>query len=446
MLQYLKLKNYKSFTDITFDFMGKNKKPKNLIILYGENGSGKTNIINVFDTLYNTFQTLNINKFVMQLLEESKNDIDFKKIQSFKKYTDISSIIQRSKTINSTSNMSIEFGFYLKEKNGSYLIEFNDNQIVHEKLEYVINKNKGVYYDIRNESRKINGSIFSSRYVNDLENMLDKYWGRHSVISILFNAKSEYSKEYFTDSISKSMYDILKYMDKISCYLVNNHGRRQGILLHPYTLLDDFAEGEIKNSKQEIDKLIKTEKIISEYFKNIYRDIIDVKYKQKTKNNYIHYKLYFQKKISGEILDIDYRQESCGTKNLLDLLPYFLTATDNGIIAIDEIDNGIHDILLSNLIKNLAINIKGQVIFTTHNTMLLDEYCFKDNIYFIEINKNGDKQIKSLTDFGYRVQPDSNVLANYLKGTFGGLPWSEMNIDFNELHKLETDDNLSNKK
>ena len=33
MIQYIKLKNYKSYNDITFDFRGKNNAPKKLIIV-----------------------------------------------------------------------------------------------------------------------------------------------------------------------------------------------------------------------------------------------------------------------------------------------------------------------------------------------------------------------------------------------------------------------------
>lgn len=436
MFRYIKLKNYKSLTDITFDFTGKNKVPKNLIILYGENGAGKTNIISVLDTLHDTFNTLNINKIVMQLLEENTNELDAKEILSLKAYTDISSIIKRAKTNGSETNMSIEVGFYLREKPGVYLIEFDNKQIVHERLEFVLNKNKGVYFDIKKNIRKINNAIFSSRYIGEFGDMVDKFWGKHSALSILINAKEEYSKEFFNNSISQSMRDVINYMKTLSCYLVSS-GWRSGVRVQSDNLLENFVEGRIADSKKELKILEKTQKLISNYYMKIYRDIKDVYYKIEKNDNTIHYNLCFKKMISGKELDIDFRQESCGTKNLLGLLPYFLAATNEGIVAIDEIDNGIHDILLSNLVKNLAKDINGQVILTTHNTMLMHEYEFKDNIYFIVKNSEGEKKIQALTDFGYRVQPDSNVFAKYIKGTFGGAPWSDVYVDFKELHMCE---------
>ena len=42
MFTYIKLKNYKSFDDITIDLSDKNGNPKKLVIIYGENAAGKT--------------------------------------------------------------------------------------------------------------------------------------------------------------------------------------------------------------------------------------------------------------------------------------------------------------------------------------------------------------------------------------------------------------------
>ena len=49
MFESIRLVNFKSFTDVIFDFAQKNNnRPKNLVSIYGENGSGKTNIVDSF--------------------------------------------------------------------------------------------------------------------------------------------------------------------------------------------------------------------------------------------------------------------------------------------------------------------------------------------------------------------------------------------------------------
>ena len=45
MLTYIKLKNFKSFSNIMFDLRGKGGIPKKMVFVYGENGAGKSNLI-----------------------------------------------------------------------------------------------------------------------------------------------------------------------------------------------------------------------------------------------------------------------------------------------------------------------------------------------------------------------------------------------------------------
>ena len=42
VLSYIRLRNFKSFSDIMFDLRGKGGIPKKKVFVYGENGSGKS--------------------------------------------------------------------------------------------------------------------------------------------------------------------------------------------------------------------------------------------------------------------------------------------------------------------------------------------------------------------------------------------------------------------
>ena len=48
MFEYVKLKNYKSFGDVEFNLLDKNSVPKKLILIYGKNGVGKSNLASSF--------------------------------------------------------------------------------------------------------------------------------------------------------------------------------------------------------------------------------------------------------------------------------------------------------------------------------------------------------------------------------------------------------------
>ena len=43
MFEYIYLKNYKSFGEVRFDLTDKQGNPKKMVLIYGENGIGKSN-------------------------------------------------------------------------------------------------------------------------------------------------------------------------------------------------------------------------------------------------------------------------------------------------------------------------------------------------------------------------------------------------------------------
>ena len=75
MFTYLKIKNYKSFDDLTIDFTDKNGKPKKLVVIYGENATGKTNIASTFYFLSEILHTMDVRDLFQSILSK-ENDID----------------------------------------------------------------------------------------------------------------------------------------------------------------------------------------------------------------------------------------------------------------------------------------------------------------------------------------------------------------------------------
>lgn len=431
MIREITLKNFKSFTDIKFNFLGKNKKPQNLAFIYGANGSGKTNFVDSFYFLDSTFQTFDMHSFIAEFMSEKKEDLDPVKIKAMIDLYSMSNLIKRYKTTGSTSNMVIEFNFLCNEKIGVYHIEFDDEQIVRERLEYTLAKNKGIFFDISTTSSKFNSMVFSGDYISDLKDLQNKYWGKHSLMSILYHLRQDYSEEYANSQINEAILDILDYFNKTTCHLVDAKSRRENIGYFS-GLLKRFDEGKIQAN--EYENLKQTEQLINCYFTNLYQDIQKVFYDIRTNDDgQIRYTLYFQKKISGKLVDVSYKSESFGTRSLLQLLPFFVATNHNAVVAIDEIDNGIHDLLLTQLIEKVIPCINGQLLITTHNTLFLENYDLRNNIYIIGTDDDGNKVVKALSDNAFRVQKTSNILANYYNGKFGGIPVIESNFDFNQI-------------
>jgi hypothetical protein len=89
-------------------------------------------------------------------------------------------------------------------------------------------------------------------------------------------------------------------------------------------------------------------------------------------------------------------------------------------VVYDEIDDGIHDLLLKNVLESMIDDITGQLIITTHNTYMLETIDIK-SVYLINVDYHGNKEVKCLDKYP-RIQGTNNPRIMYLKGLFGGIP------------------------
>lgn len=129
---------------------------------------------------------------------------------------------------------------------------------------------------------------------------------------------------------------------------------------------------------------------------------------------------------NGQKIDFDLSEESDGTQRLLDFIPAFDGMLEGEVtFIIDEIDQSLHPTLLKSLVKKIMAdeNTVGQLIFTTHESNLLDLDIFRqDEIWFAEKDsKLGSSQLYSLSEFKPRY--DLDIRKGYLKGRFGAIPF-----------------------
>ncbi|WP_244475316.1 AAA family ATPase [Rhizobium sp. Leaf341] len=127
---------------------------------------------------------------------------------------------------------------------------------------------------------------------------------------------------------------------------------------------------------------------------------------------------------NGDVLSFNQSEESAGTRRLINLLPMLIELSNvEKTYIIDELDRKLHPILSFNLIRSFFENsLSGQLIFTTHNTHLLDLDLFRrDEIWFIEKDSNGVSSAYALSDM--RIRPDVEIRKGYLNGRFGAIPF-----------------------
>ena len=117
-------------------------------------------------------------------------------------------------------------------------------------------------------------------------------------------------------------------------------------------------------------------------------------------------------------------EESDGTIRLLDLIEVLLCTDQESVYVIDEINRRFHPLLTYKFIEEylkIAENHHIQLIVTTHESKIMDlNLLRKDEISFINKNKQGQSEIFSLNKFGERF--DKKICTAYLNGDYGAIP------------------------
>ncbi|MCI1245311.1 MAG: ATP-binding protein [Bacilli bacterium] len=132
---------------------------------------------------------------------------------------------------------------------------------------------------------------------------------------------------------------------------------------------------------------------------------------------------YMGKKVPSLVFD------STGTKKIEALSSYVLEAlTEGKTLFVDELDSGLH-FRLTRAIVSLFNNIgneKGQMVFTTHDVMLLNtkRLMRKEQIWFIEKNKDGAVDLYPLSRFTAAdgTRETSDLIKEYSRGDFSYIP------------------------
>lgn len=119
--------------------------------------------------------------------------------------------------------------------------------------------------------------------------------------------------------------------------------------------------------------------------------------------------------------------ESEGTQRLYGLIaPVLDCLRDGRVLVVDELDSSLHTLLVRRLVtmfQTPELNPNGaQLIFSTHDTSLLDHTLFRrDQIWFTEKDADQATRLYPLTDFSPRKQEAWE--RGYLAGRYGAVPF-----------------------
>lgn len=385
--------------------------------IYGANGAGKSNLIKAMEFLQNTVKVGG--------LVTSINDKKF-----------------RLNKDNLAKPIVFEIEFSIENKIYAYGVNFNNNHVVEEWL-----YESGITIEDK--------LIFERKKMPDTTkiNLADKYkkTQKQRLLIELMEENLLKDNELFLGKTDNLKMDELT---KVRSWLENNL-----VIIHPKSkftnLLSFIAESDkFKTFANELLQTFDTgaaelaiETIDFEHFfgeeaDELKKELINDLDSGETILFYTHsgsvlilkeQKKYVVKRLmalhkdkEGTSIPFDLEDESDGTQRLLDFIPAFSGILEEEItFVIDEIDQSLHPALLHALIHKLMADdtTKGQFIFSTHESNLLDLDLFRqDEIWFIEKNKQtGSSSLYSLSEFKARY--DLDIRKGYLKGRFGAMPF-----------------------
>jgi AAA15 family ATPase/GTPase len=142
-----------------------------------------------------------------------------------------------------------------------------------------------------------------------------------------------------------------------------------------------------------------------------------------------HISINFGHRVNGtdQMVWLPLEEESDGTRKFFAYAGPLLDGLKQGrVFLVDELDNSLHPYMVRFLLKlfqnNDANRNNAQLIFTTHDTTILDQKIMRrDQIWFIEKDEQNGSALYPLSDFKPRKK--EALERGYLQGRYGALPY-----------------------
>ena len=372
--------------------------------IYGQNGSGKTAIIEAFDILqhimsgnsisydeyegmFNDDKHMKIStvfyielperKYKAQYILNLKRSVEDKKIQI---YSEELIYWQRGHSWKTERNVSFSNPYYntqsilentsaaVDSKNGSTIAQIRFFRAIQNLAVFCAQKNISLFFnDVLNKS-------LQSKDLNDEETAL-----------------SDVAKSLF--DFARMRFQVVKVNQLGENYSntfipVNVHSESENEVMQGCIPL--FIKGHGKFPEEIFNKLERIVDAINIALKaiipNLVIELVKInEEKNKDGINIVQVEVYSNR--DGKRFLTKYESE--GIKRIISLLNYLISLYNNPSVClvVDELDAGIFEYLLGELIGVLAEEAKGQLIFTSHNLRIMEKLD-KKNIICSTINPN----------------------------------------------------------
>lgn len=360
---------YKEHEHNLIDY-GTKEKILRVAALYGANASGKSNLYLAM-------------AFYQNIIRESLNNVDANEEQAISKY------YMPFEFIKVKENTEFEIVMILNEFEYKYGFEYNEERIVGEWMyrKNISTNRKVIVFERDNDRIEFGASVKKAcdTYKEQIpsETLVLSFFNKLKLKTDIFN------------SVFQGIMGIL----------VANTDSFENIVL-----IEKFLPSVIDNNKEELLKFLIA----------IDTGIKDIKYEKNDKEiNF--WTAHYDNDGNGYYIDLF--NESEGTVKSIVIFIYAKAAIlNNKAMFVDELNIKLHPLLLKfiiDLFYNKTSN--SQLIYTTHDTTLLDKKFFRrDQIWFVQKDNAGRSQLSALSDF--KVRSDASFEKDYLAGVYGGIP------------------------
>ncbi len=422
-IQQISLKNFKNVKSGTIDFSSyKNNnifsKKSDLIGLYGQNGSGKTALIealwilkntllgeslpeNCKDYIYQGEKVSNISIILSAILDEEKYQIFYD--MEIKKNSDNEVYINKE----DLSYKKLEKGEW-SYKRGIISYDFEDKEKIfspQKNYKSLVQNNKEAKVDLKVTKELARKEHTSFIFSNRLKNIL--------------KSSNEF-KEY------ENIISEIKYYSKMNLFVIRNSrsGMINANLIIPFCFQisnsNKISGGDLaiglseqttipKNLLKTVENVITNLNIVlKELIPNLTINIKEYGEElDENGNNVIKIELLAKRKD----INIPLRYESDGIKKIISILSALIAMYNKPTIclAVDELDAGIFEYLLGEILEIIQERGRGQLIFTSHNLRPLEKLD-KDSLIFTTTNPT--KRYIRFTN----VKTTNNLRSFYYRG------------------------------
>jgi AAA15 family ATPase/GTPase len=242
--------------------------------------------------------------------------------------------------------------------------------------------------------------------------------GRRSLVFSRDETKGEDKKNiYEFKQVIKRPMDVAANTSRKSLFISRASQMDRDIAKRVYRFFSEDIVLDYKESAMPIENFIKNQKEnILEILNTADSDIVDIKIQGNSLKT-------FHRSNPNIAFDFD-TEESEGTKTLFQMMLSMIDIIRNGrTLLIDEIETSLHPHLVEYIINLFNNSVNAQLIYTTHNTHLLNtDFQRRDQVYFVNKRIDGCSDLYSLYDFkDFRDTFDMEKA--YLQGRFDAIPF-----------------------